>query len=343
MTTQNEETTTTTTTTNPKANMIDSFSDLDLLELFKHMPLRDLASCSQVCRKWHTLAREELASRRHGHRRHCRPVETFMFDSRPSSWLATTKKHLLCIDRGQFERDWSSEASQIYSPAQFCILTCNSLFLAATFRSSSEEAAADSAPTTALNDDDSPRPRQKRVKYSSTESVAPVCAEIPGILGIEPPSSDENPSETTIDERRRLEHVLIVGYGLIATNLKRSRTLEIENDFGYPAFGGILFPKSDRFRFQVVSVSYEDAAKIKSVDEFKRLLGVGDEVNGNDDGVDVAIESIRWLMLLTKSANRAQPFLNQIRSAQEQLDFACSGGIPSTYFRKFGKILKGDF
>lgn len=274
--------------------------DIFLLRMFKYLYMKDLFSCSQVCLKWRTLVQEELDTKRNVN------FETFFLG--PSIWNQSPNSDNFWITQSNFKNEWTFQVCQFFSLAHFCILVCNSSF---GFNSKIKMESS-------LRNEESRQRTTKRARLSTSETSSLISSEIPQIL--------------KIFADRDLEHVMIVGFGFIATSVDGSNTLEHENYEEGPGFGGILFPKSVHFHFKVVNLRYQDAGKIELAEHLKSLFGLSNQMNGEEN------ESIRWLLFLTKSRKRAQPFVDQIRKAQKQLGFACSGGIPNNFLQKTSKL-----
>jgi hypothetical protein len=261
-----------------------NLDDVILLRIFSYLPAKDLASCSHVCKNWHRLVREDLKNNRARKR-----IETVLFESTNWDHNSSVTK----IDRAEFIRDWSLEASNIKTIPDFGIFTMNLPFNQCYIV---EENAAENSGELEENR------RPKRRKHSNTTAES-LLKKLPAILNIL--------------RRRSFNQVFIFGYGFIGTNFARTRTIEIENDSKDPAFSGILFPKSDFYRFEVRTLSPDD---LKSVCDMRKLFELTEQTDES--------ERLLWLILLTRSNRSLKLFSDKISPIQKKMDFACSGGLP---------------
>lgn len=264
-----------------------NLDDVILLKIFSYLPARDLASCSHVCKNWHRLVREDLKNNRARKR-----IETVLFES--SKWDHNSS--ITKIDKADFIRDWSLEASNIKTIPDFGIFTMNLPFNQCYIV---EQNAVENSEELEENR------RSKRRKHSNTTAEL-FLKKLPTILNIL--------------RRRSFNQVFISGYGFIGTNLARTRTVEIENDSIDPSFSGILFPKSDLYRFEVRYLSPDDLNNLKSACDMRKLLELTEETDES--------ERLIWLILLTRSNRSLKLFTDKINPIQKEMNFACSGGLP---------------
>ena len=272
-----------------------NLDDVILLRIFSYLPARDLASCSHVCKNWHRLVREELENNRARKR-----IETVLFES--SNWDHSSS--ITKIDRAEFIRDWSLEASNIKTIPDFGIFTMNLLFNQCFIvEENAVENSGELEENAAKNSGElEENRRSKRRKHSNT-TVKLLLEKLPTIVNIL--------------RRRSFNQVFIFGYGFIGTNFARTRTVEIENDSIDPSFSGILFPKSDLYRFEVRTLSPDD---LKSVCDLRKLFELPEQTDES--------ERLLWLILLTRSNRSLKLFSDKINPIQKEMDFACSGGLP---------------
>lgn len=286
----------------PSSTSLVQLDDLVVLRVFSHVPVRDLlVNCSRVNQKWHALVHEEIS------RRHER-IETFLMDNnnddekiwsiRPSSSLIT---------RDQLERQWLNNTN-FYSLANFSIVVSDVYFVKKCIVNTEWKGDKEK--------DDECR-AAKRVKSSN---LSPAWKHLADLL--------------KITRDHQLEHVLIAGYGFMATSFDRSRTIEVESAESRPVFGGVCFPRNDTlFRFKLVDLTYEAASRIKSSADLRGLF----ELERKDEEEKTNEFGIRWLLVLTKNMEKTRPFLNAIQNLQTELDFACSGGNPHKFYHQSGK------
>jgi len=267
---------------------IEIIDDVVLLHVFSYLPISDLISCSLVCKHWNQLAKEELENSRN------RQIQTFLFLS--ENWIH--KKSTVNISRSAFTNEFTPERNKIFTNAQFCILLSTKNLFKSLIEEDDNQTANESIEFR----------RSKRIKPNE-KSSSRLIKELPKVFNI-------NDSQ----------FVHIFSYGFIGTNAPKTKTVEIESYHDESGFGGILFPRSDAFRFKAVSLSVEEASKIKSACEFQKLFKVNE-----------SNEFIKWVLVLSKN-DRINKHLSEMRSIQRKLDFACSGGIPDRFFQKFGKI-----
>lgn len=276
--------------------------DLVVLRVLGYLPVRDLlVNCSRVNQKWHALVHEEI-SRRH------EQIETFLMDNNndDDEKIWSIRSSSSSINRSQLERQWLNNTN-FYSLANFSIVVSDEYFVKkCVVNTESNEGEEDECRAA------------KRTKYSNS-SLA--WKHLPDLL--------------KITRDHQLEHVLIAGYGFMATSFDRSRTIEVESGESRPVFGGVCFPQNDTlFRFKLIGLTYEEASRIKSSADMRGLF----ELKRKDDE-EKSEFGIRWLLVLAKNMGKTRPFLNAIQNLQTELDFACSGGIPYNFYHQSGKSL----
>jgi hypothetical protein len=196
--------------------------DLILLKIFSYLTIKPLHKCMRVCKRWSCLVREAIAARK-SH------VQTFLLDY--DGWSDESHvKHIIpthVMTRSNFTAKTNAELDKLTTQPEIVILFHLTL-----------ENHLVKLNDTVQDSETTEEPKPKRVKKCEIKS---------GNL--------EHVREALNRYVFKKTRVLAVTCdGIIGTDIRQKRTVEIEETGDAVRLAGLAFPESDHFRFSIKPV-----------------------------------------------------------------------------------------
>jgi hypothetical protein len=249
----------------------DRINDLILLKVFSYLPIKPLHKCMCVCRKWSSLAKEAISSRK-SH------AQTFFLDYDKWTDVNKTGKMIptFVMSRSDFTTKTKSELDKLTSHPKIVILF-HLLLENHLVKLSDTETVTETAGEP--NGDE--EPKVKRLKKSEFKSY--------NLVHIKEALYRHFSNDIKVFS--------VKCEGIIGTDIRLRNTIEVEGADDRVKLSGLSLPESDNFRFSLVPIDCSDkASDSKETVKFNDKLGTEEELY-NWLGINKSTELLRSLFI----------------------------------------------